>query len=975
MYKGEIENIINASLNNALTFFVGAGVSALSGVPSWNCLIKEMGKELGVPSDKIGEADYLRVPQMYYYAINEDDDKYYEFIQKTLNTELKKPNAIHEKIFKLNPVSIVTTNYDQLLEEAAVQLCQNFKLVADDKEIPTIHGEKFILKIHGDFAHKNIVLKEEDYLNYSNKFVLTETLLKAIFSTNTVIFIGYSFSDNNIKMILNWTKSVLKDQFRKPIFVYTGENVLSNEELIYQESRGLKVIEWNKINPMCESYLDKYNEFFKLVRENMHPSVSRMNEKEAFDFLYKLVSPLNELNTLRIDDLNFKLAEYLKIEKTGEMYLKNNNILDYFIYLYQIEKKSDSKISEQDYNKYQTIKRVFEKARISSIEDQQGEMSYILSDKIITIGDEACLSFDFGKMRDYCNKNYSTIKSRYKKAYYYSRLYRYDESYKLFLEVSKDAFRENNYLIYYLAQVNCNNIVKILQNTMNTIQNSKEIKKIEIAFLSESAQLNLFNLQPIEFQNRYETLRNLYTEEALYKNSYDLLDIGEKLKSTIGEDIIEFGKTKSDLAAAHINQNLHFFLGNGLIEDVFIQYKKPVKYVMKLFLEKYAIQNQKIFHKNIISRFYDMGFKNEITFDEVDFYCFIEYFSKREIEELFTNLNQIQIVFDNQEKIDKTIQNIINYYKYTNNSENTIFQSYFQRLLATLITLLKYTQLSQETIDKFCMFMLQNEFKEITINDKLLFLKKQIYVNKHYSKKVGDCIEIKLIEYIEADIANLEVGRNIKEKNSYKHLIEYAKPDIPFVSRRLSKIIQWIFKKQLKPLYPDIFELYYYFTSKENKKLIKKILKDELDSVFDFDLFRHYIEINGSVNKTEIEKLKKYLGSNFENNTNCNIEKKVSKELSDVGFWIRRGIIPKEQFVKFKGKCSLFDFYFDFEEFDFGRFEASWLLDMTDIALEEISKTNAVRVEIRQILSNLLKDNPVPKDDTEFKDILVKYFC
>ena len=53
-----------------------------------------------------------------------------------------------------------------------------------------INGNKYILKLHGDIEHQNIVFKEEDYLNYSENFKLIETLLKSIFSMNTVVFIG-----------------------------------------------------------------------------------------------------------------------------------------------------------------------------------------------------------------------------------------------------------------------------------------------------------------------------------------------------------------------------------------------------------------------------------------------------------------------------------------------------------------------------------------------------------------------------------------------------------------------------------------------------------------------------------------------------------------------------------------------------------------------------------------------------------------
>ena len=117
-------------------------------------------------------------------------------------------------LLDLNPHAFITTNFDDLLETAASENCQSFKVVACDDEISGINGNRFILKLHGDLNHRNIVLKEEDYLNYSEKFKLVETLLKSIFATNTVVFIGYGLNDYNIKLILNWTKTLLKEKFQ-----------------------------------------------------------------------------------------------------------------------------------------------------------------------------------------------------------------------------------------------------------------------------------------------------------------------------------------------------------------------------------------------------------------------------------------------------------------------------------------------------------------------------------------------------------------------------------------------------------------------------------------------------------------------------------------------------------------------------------------------------------------------------------------
>lgn len=192
MYEKELRRILDASQNNALTFFVGAGVSALSGAPTWKALIDAICDELGCEKKgSYSSEEYLQIPQMFYYSLGENKTDYFKFVKEQLPEAGLQSNEIHRQMLNLNPVSFITTNYDTLLEDTAIQHCQSFKVVSSDEKVPTIFGDRFILKVHGDFEKNNFVLKEEDYLNYSEDFKLIETLTKSIFSTNTVVFIGY----------------------------------------------------------------------------------------------------------------------------------------------------------------------------------------------------------------------------------------------------------------------------------------------------------------------------------------------------------------------------------------------------------------------------------------------------------------------------------------------------------------------------------------------------------------------------------------------------------------------------------------------------------------------------------------------------------------------------------------------------------------------------------------------------------------
>lgn len=81
-----------------------------------------------------------------------------------------------------------------------------YDVVAKDTDLPYTPNNKMIIKMHGDFKNRNIVFKEDDYLSYSNNFKLIENYIKSLFSTNVVLFVGYSLGDTNVQLIFQWIK-------------------------------------------------------------------------------------------------------------------------------------------------------------------------------------------------------------------------------------------------------------------------------------------------------------------------------------------------------------------------------------------------------------------------------------------------------------------------------------------------------------------------------------------------------------------------------------------------------------------------------------------------------------------------------------------------------------------------------------------------------------------------------------------------
>ncbi len=989
MYEEEFKRIIKASQNHSLSFFVGAGVSSLSGAPSWKELIKKICDKIDEPiKENYSSDEYLRIPQIFYHSINQNKDEYYKFIEENLTQKELLPNEVHKELLSFNPVSFITTNFDELLENAAIQYCKSFISVARDDEVANINGDKYILKLHGDLKHRNIVFKEEDYLNYSENFKLIETLLKSIFSTNTVVFIGYGLNDYNIKLILNWSKSLLKDNFNQPIFIYTDGSTLSKAELLYHKSRGLSVIDCTQITEVGQEYLPRYMAVLNAIKKSMDLSLNGKTKFEAFEMLYQILKPLDKLQALRIRDVTKKLNDYVIIDESGQIFAtldsKSRTIIQYF---YEINSMPSSEYDELDENikiKYNTILSVFEKAQIHYV--RWGNKTKRFTKKIM-FSDINCIYFDYTSMREIIA---DTNEERYRKAFYLSRLNRYDESYDLFAEIARKAFKSKDYLLYYLCEVNCTNLYKII-NDINERYDCYCIKDVDKKSPTVETFEKIFENLPIEFQNEYANLKDIYSVNLLYKYSYNAFVDGLKLQKAIETDTTELGFTNTQKVIHRINDYLHFLLGNGIISDIFSEYKNTVQNLMGLLVYKYSEQQKKIIHEQL----FPLNWKEQdkIIFDNIDFYCFIEYFTADEIVKLFFKNNIETISFKEEKTIEIVIYNIISEYEYLVKHNASIIEIIsVENKIMTLLALLRYMDISQESVDYICDFILKYEFRQIFISDKVLFFDKQIAKRKMQSELTSKLIEEKFLQYIDMHIKALESGSTFSSMSrnhiNYYNLVHYIYPQSDKKSiHSLSIRVSHIIKKNLKDLFPSIADHYWGYLSEYMKRKICHEVKKQLKNNFDFNLFKLLILSNSKIDLDIIELLKSYLYDTI--NKAISDDNKISgvmvksyptsnhyKNLELVGYWCLLKNLPKNNFLEFTGISDIFDFNILYDKFDFTKFDISWLLNLYPHTLDVISKNKQVKEKIRNCIINVLNKEELSKyDESKITKILIKYFC
>ena len=197
--------------------FLGAGVSSScesddgKRPKNWSAFIAEASQLIGNEECKnivkklIQEGKNLSALQVIYSEVDKAD--YHSFLDENFNTQVFKPSKLHELIFDLDSRFVITTNFDKIYENHCISTSQEgFKVVTYDSEslVDEIRSDtRLIIKAHGTIDNVNkMIFTKSQYHQAKRRYSKFYEVLKALFITHTVIFIGCSLDDPDIQLIL-----------------------------------------------------------------------------------------------------------------------------------------------------------------------------------------------------------------------------------------------------------------------------------------------------------------------------------------------------------------------------------------------------------------------------------------------------------------------------------------------------------------------------------------------------------------------------------------------------------------------------------------------------------------------------------------------------------------------------------------------------------------------------------------------------
>ncbi len=206
-----VEDYGEAVLSGNAAVFIGAGISQGAGLPGWDGLLDPIRTTCNVPEHH----DY---PLVAEYIANELADGAQGLHEYNLQELTKSPfqPAVNQRLIARLPVPQVwTTNYDPLLEMAMTTAGVNHAVAMDEETIRLIaSNQRAVIKMHGSIGgdppvwDAPPVITRTDYERYEIDHPRMWTVLRATYLSRTILFLGFSFVDPNVEILLRLARTL-----------------------------------------------------------------------------------------------------------------------------------------------------------------------------------------------------------------------------------------------------------------------------------------------------------------------------------------------------------------------------------------------------------------------------------------------------------------------------------------------------------------------------------------------------------------------------------------------------------------------------------------------------------------------------------------------------------------------------------------------------------------------------------------------
>lgn len=257
----EMFEIAYAAATNRLCLFTGTGFSkevSNGDAPTWKGLLEELcgilpnADKLNMslfPKEKSSPLSLEETAQIISIKLAAQDKDIHEEVAKIISKiQLGGGNEEVEYFFSNRSFRVVTTNYDKLAESLT---CENTsQSITPGLPIPRSSANVKVYHVHGSIdSPQNMVITSEDYFKFINSDSYFSRKLSTVLYENTVVILGYSLGDTNLKAIISDYKGFSKSHVvGSNIFLISRSSIDQNVKDYYFHCYGIRVLDALEIN-------------------------------------------------------------------------------------------------------------------------------------------------------------------------------------------------------------------------------------------------------------------------------------------------------------------------------------------------------------------------------------------------------------------------------------------------------------------------------------------------------------------------------------------------------------------------------------------------------------------------------------------------------------------------------------------------------------------------------------------------------
>ncbi len=938
-------------LENKLVVFVGAGVSFNSGIPLWEEAVEKI--KVNLESEFDSEKDYLKIPQFYY---NSRGFKEYNELMKDIFSYVdKEPNNLHRKIFELKPSHIITTNYDDFLERVADENGEFLELVERDTDIPYAKNDRLLIKMHGGFKHDNYVLREDDYLNYSNNFKLTETLIKSFVARYTVLFVGYSFNDPDTKQIINWVKNSLGDDFQRAYMILADKKY--NQTLCdYYKNLGVNLIFAEKC--LCNKFIDSNDGIFKNTIACLDYFIKNDSIEDLAQKLYMELKQYENLNFLKLSYIsnafNVTNSNWQARIEVNTLVFRNADGFNFYKSLMDGDNPYAKKIIN-----ILSKSQLFYIVLNPSSGDKEENILEIKSTKELPVNAEF---WKLIKEMDYINLKNTVenidiydaklpLNTKFEVAYFYYKTNNMKKASNILGEISKLCKKQKNYLWHFITEFDIKHVYRQHWRSFDRDSPSR-------------------NLQEIIFKyNLYSDKNNFLLDISnfsLFHNAY--YNANEILKK-IADDNVTSGIQEVHRLEHYVMDIYNFMISNYLMIEKF----SDVKSIFKACFNGCLISHfTPVHNKQGFLGFNTQSYAIE-KMSEFSIFCAVEYCDYKPLKSLFSEYVEKYMTLDT-DAISLLIDRTKNY---RNAYDAKIINFYENSTLNKIIFIASKSIFQKE---KFS--VLFDEFLEIL--NKGYFDREFITLLNNFIVNVAnrdlDIVEENQLKKLVNTIININLSHtNQSSVYDYNRLNSLFKNAMSLLKELKSSIIfgKVIVDKLISGVGDLQFVCIFDFCDKDAKKIIKSYINKHI--VSDTKMYLEALHLNIIKPKEEVEEIILSTLKTLRNNQDSAMEvypnpyETVLNEVTNLK--INNNLIQVDKFTPFLSESpNVFNFLSNMETFDYDKFDLNWVVEFgfSKRLLKSISENLVAKVKIAEKFKK--KHNAIGLSKSELDTYFTYFF-